>query len=130
MSELYSAAEAGDLVEVQRLLGAGADPSAGDWSGWTPLHAAAERGDTTVVAALLEAGARPDLATETAHTPLHLAASGGHAATCGLSHPVHFYYIHTQSTTNVSEAPYCVYSSLFVCTALIVILIFFNISMI
>jgi ankyrin repeat protein len=64
---------------VAALLAAGADASARDARGATPLHAAALHGCAESAAALLAAGAAPDAATQAGSRPLALAARRGHA---------------------------------------------------
>ncbi|MCY4058237.1 MAG: ankyrin repeat domain-containing protein, partial [Gammaproteobacteria bacterium] len=45
---------------VEAILAAGADPSAADNDGWTPLHSAGMAGHTDLGARLVKAGARVD----------------------------------------------------------------------
>lgn len=56
-AQLYTAAQAGDLPQLQAQLQAGASPGWTDENGETPLMAAAKNGHLEVVKALLEAGA-------------------------------------------------------------------------
>jgi hypothetical protein len=67
-------------VIVARLLAAGADPSAPEASGWTPLHSAAISGHERLARALLDAGARVDTLVEhrAGSTPLAYALFYGH----------------------------------------------------
>lgn len=75
---LHYAAWIGDLDEVKRLVGAGADPNLTDSIGETPLHGAAASGRVDIVAYLLSVGARHDMHERTLGlTPLHWAASHG-----------------------------------------------------
>ena len=81
---LVRAAEEGSLLDVRRLLRAGADANAAagdDGSPWkTPLVAAAAVGHTRIVELLLASGAAADGAGGGADlTPLHVAARDGHA---------------------------------------------------
>lgn len=59
------------------LLDRGANVSACDRWGNTPLHFAASRGHELVLKVLLEAGARWDAPGDEGATPLHVAASAG-----------------------------------------------------
>jgi ankyrin repeat protein len=54
---LLQATEAGDIVQMQALLGKGAEVNARNAHGWTPLHVAAAGGDPAVIALLLLHGA-------------------------------------------------------------------------
>ena len=77
-SRRLTGAEArGDVPQVTALLRQGADPDAGDRSGWTGLHQAAETGDLALARVLLEAGARPDLRSRARGTPLDVAERAG-----------------------------------------------------
>jgi cytohesin len=58
---------------VKHLLERGADPSATQDGGFTPLHSAAQNDDRESVEALLEAGADPALANDEGKTPADLA---------------------------------------------------------
>lgn len=55
---LVRAAEAGDIVEVKRLLRAGADIDAADPEGWTPYLAASSNGRLETMRLLKALGAR------------------------------------------------------------------------
>jgi ankyrin repeat protein len=68
---------------VARLLEAGADPSAPEASGWTPLHSAAISGNERLASVLLEAGANVDALIEdrAGSTPLAYALFYGHTTT-------------------------------------------------
>jgi ankyrin repeat protein len=71
----------GDRDAVRALLKQGADVSAAQGDGMTPLHWAAERGDAAMAEMLLYAGANIAAVTRIGqYTPLHLAARGGNAA--------------------------------------------------
>ncbi|HUL78856.1 MAG TPA: ankyrin repeat domain-containing protein [Vicinamibacteria bacterium] len=74
---LVAAAARGDVPQVTALLRQGADPDAGDRSGWTGLHQAAETGDLALARVLLEAGASPDLRSRARGTPLDVAERAG-----------------------------------------------------
>ncbi|XP_054501317.1 putative ANKRD40 C-terminal-like protein isoform X2 [Agelaius tricolor] len=61
---LREAAALGDVAEVRRLLGAGADiDSRNEINGWTCLHWACKRNHAQVVSCLLEAGADKQILT-------------------------------------------------------------------
>jgi ankyrin repeat protein len=89
---LHVACARGDLRAVELLLGHGADPTAKDSLGRTPLHVAADAGNSSVVAALVAGAQRwsepPTLldflsaADSEKWTPLHLAVAGGAADFC------------------------------------------------
>jgi len=71
----------GDREAVRSLLKQGADVSAAQGDGMTPLHWAAERGDAALAEMLLYAGANVAAVTRIGqYTPLHLASRSGNAA--------------------------------------------------
>ncbi|HXK12644.1 MAG TPA: ankyrin repeat domain-containing protein [Vicinamibacteria bacterium] len=74
---LVGAEARGDVAQVKTLLAQGADPDAGDRSGWTGLHQAAETGDLALARVLLEAGAHPDVRARSRGTPLDVAERAG-----------------------------------------------------
>ena len=80
--KLRDAASAGDLQEVTRLLGKGADPNELEpETGNTALVLAAYRNHEPIVAALLQRGrADPNLQARSGFSPLFTAASEGDAA--------------------------------------------------
>ena len=71
--QLRAAAESGDVEAVNALIEAGADPSAKNFAGNTPLHYAAYSGHTKVIEALLCAGADPSAKNIYDATPLDIA---------------------------------------------------------
>ncbi len=73
---LIRAAKEGDVGELERLLAAGADPSATGRHGHSALYEAAKRGDPAIVQRLLDAGANPNEVGRA--IALHEAASQGH----------------------------------------------------
>ena len=73
---LYEAAASGKSEIVQWLLSLGADVSAADEDGFTPLHSAVQT-DLEIVKLLHDAGADISSRTKTGQTPLHRAASAG-----------------------------------------------------
>jgi ankyrin repeat protein len=70
---LHAAALRGDLTEVERLIAAGADPSATDRNGFTPLHLAAQEGQLGAAQLLLDAGAEVDQRNKFGNTALFVA---------------------------------------------------------
>ena len=77
---LHSAAYYGDLEVVQKLIEYGADISAEDLEGCTPLYFASEGvypKDRTVLRLLLEHGADVNARTKDGETPLHIASMFG-----------------------------------------------------
>jgi uncharacterized protein len=69
--------EAVDLALIQRLLGEGADPSAADDSGFTPLHFAAQESLGEATRLLLAAGANPNARDAYGNPPLFRAVMTG-----------------------------------------------------
>ncbi|MGW3311137.1 ankyrin repeat domain-containing protein [Streptomyces sp. NPDC001073] len=81
---LFGAIQAGDVVAVRALLGAGVDPEGSDSEGTTPLYAAAVNGEAAIVGLLLSAGASPDVESRgigAEGTALCAAACWGHTET-------------------------------------------------
>ncbi|MGQ4361503.1 ankyrin repeat domain-containing protein [Streptomyces sp. SAS_272] len=81
---LVSAARFEGGKNVDRLLGAGADPAAADAEGTTPLYAACVQGEADTARRLLEAGAPPDAESAglgAEGTPLCAAACWGYVDT-------------------------------------------------
>jgi ankyrin repeat protein len=84
-SAVASAAMAGDLAEVRRLLRDGGDVNAAMGDGTNALHHAAMRGDAAMVGVLLLAGANLRATTRLGgYTGLHLASQRGHDAVIDL----------------------------------------------
>jgi uncharacterized protein len=80
-SPVADAAMRGDRDAVRALLKQGADVSAAQGDGMTPLHWAAERGDAALAEMLLYAGANMSAMTRIGqYTPLHLASRAGSAS--------------------------------------------------
>merc|ERR1719319_1927137 len=67
----------GQVGEVKSLIDHGADVSAVDEDGMTPLHLAAIEGKPRIVRTLLNLGADPNAQTPYFETPLHMAARRG-----------------------------------------------------
>lgn len=85
MTELMTAAYAGDLEKVQQLLAAGAEVNATDETGWTALMKACynsekKHGFADVVQALIDAGADVEAPIGYGVRPLMLAAGYGETA--------------------------------------------------
>ena len=85
MTELMTAAYAGDLEQVNQLLAAGADVNATDEAGWSALmkacyNAEHKRGFADVVQALIDAGANIEAPIGYGVRPLMLAAGYGETA--------------------------------------------------
>jgi ankyrin repeat protein len=77
-ADLFVAVEAGDLVEVIRLIAGGADVNVRGEKGYAPLMAAAEGGRADVVSTLLAAGADPEARNDAGQTAGDLAEAEGH----------------------------------------------------
>jgi hypothetical protein len=58
---LTMAAAGGDVLEIERLIGAGADPNGGAGAAFTPLIWAARKGEVAAVRRLVALGANPNL---------------------------------------------------------------------
>lgn len=78
--ELNWLVERGDAAAVARLLEAGADPTAADRLGVTPLYLASANGDDAIIRLLLAAGAKPDARDPVGETMLMAAVSSGELA--------------------------------------------------
>ena len=63
---------------ARALVEAGADVSAKETDGWTPLHLSAQKGHLEVARALIEAGADVNAKKNDGWTPLHWSAQKGH----------------------------------------------------
>ncbi|MER7928783.1 ankyrin repeat domain-containing protein [Streptomyces sp. NPDC096057] len=84
LGRLFGAIQAGDVVAVRALLGAGVDPEGSDGEGTTPLYAAAVKGEAAMVGLLLLSGASPDVESRgvgAEGTALCAAACWGHTST-------------------------------------------------
>lgn len=77
-SDLWSAARADDVAEIERLLAAGAELEARDARGYSPLMLAAYLGQTAAVDRLLAAGADPNSRDGAGNTVLMGAAFKGY----------------------------------------------------
>ncbi|MCK5813467.1 MAG: ankyrin repeat domain-containing protein [Cocleimonas sp.] len=71
---LFSAAKAGNIAQINSLLTQGAQINAANMSRETALHAAATLGRSATVNLLLQKGANPNATTTGGWTPLHSAA--------------------------------------------------------
>jgi glutaminase len=76
--DLCWAASTGDCEGIHRLHAQGADVTAADYDGRTPLHLAASEGRTEAVRLLLQLGADPRAEDRWGSTPAHDAGRGGH----------------------------------------------------
>ncbi|MDA1094764.1 MAG: ankyrin repeat domain-containing protein [Acidobacteria bacterium] len=74
---LAAAVQAGDRLQVERLLSQAIDVNAAEPDGTTPLHWAVQRDDAPLTARLLEAGADVNAPNRYQVTPLSLAALNG-----------------------------------------------------
>jgi len=72
---LLRAAYDNKSINVKTLLEAGAEPSATDELGLSPLHWAARQGHEDIARALVDGAADPSARTQDQSTPLHLAAA-------------------------------------------------------
>lgn len=81
---LHSAAQSGDLQQVQAILATGVDANAADAEGNTALHLAALNGHLDVVQALLAAGADANVQDAQGWTPVFKAAYN-HEQDCGFA---------------------------------------------
>ena len=70
---LHAAALRGEPAEIERLIAAGAGPSAADNNGFTPLHLAAQEGQLAAARMLLDAGAEIDRRNRFGNTALFVA---------------------------------------------------------
>jgi len=78
VTPLENAASRGDVTEVRRLLGNGANVNAADSDGETVLMRAAAQGYAAVVQQLLDKGADVNAQTHYGYTALLFAAENGH----------------------------------------------------
>jgi uncharacterized protein len=67
----------GDVAQLAKLIGSGANVNTPQPDGSTALHWAAHHGDAAATKALLAAGAKPSALTDTGITPLALACEAG-----------------------------------------------------
>lgn len=80
-SPLHYASADGDVVEVGRLLAAGADPGGRDAAEFTPLHFAAQEQHADIVRLLVEGGADLAATDRWGNTPLWRAVFTAHGRT-------------------------------------------------
>src|SRR5882724_7336040 len=81
---LHDAVAAGQITAVEALVKSGADVSAPDESGLTPLALAAMQGETAIARVLIAARAGVNQASSDGTTPLMRAASANHGETARL----------------------------------------------
>jgi len=74
----YLALHSGHVEVAQLLVEHGADTTAQDQDGWTPLHFALRNGHVEIVRFLVERGADPTARNKAGFTPLDLASVRGH----------------------------------------------------
>ena len=79
MTELHEAASTGDLLALQNVLKAGANPNEPDthWGMRTALHVACSSGHKKIVYILLQEGSDINAVTDIGWTPAHFACEGG-----------------------------------------------------
>jgi hypothetical protein len=77
---MCEAASTGDVPQVGRLLGAGADPKKKSKDGLSPVHLAAAGGHLSVLKSLGMHGAKMDVTDQSGRTALHAAILGKQAA--------------------------------------------------
>lgn len=80
VTDLFSAAKAGDIEAVEDFVAIGKDVNAKDEGGRTPLHYAVAFDHAAIVNELLSAGALMTATDAEGNTPLHYAAGYGRAA--------------------------------------------------
>ena len=83
---LHQPAERGDLVDVQRLIAAGADINGRDARGRTPLLAATHGNQPSIVSALIAAGADQNLQDDLKDTPFLYAGASGFLEIVQITH--------------------------------------------
>ncbi|CUI15098.1 ankyrin repeat protein, putative, partial [Bodo saltans] len=79
-SELHTAAQSGSVADINSQLALGADHSARNNAGATPLFKAAQKGNAAAIRTLSRRGASADTPTSSGVTPLQAAVLGDHAA--------------------------------------------------
>jgi hypothetical protein len=77
---MCEAASTGDVPQVGRLLGAGADPKRKSKDGLSPIHLAVAGGHLSVLKSLVMHGARLDVTDSNGRTPLHIAVITRHSS--------------------------------------------------
>jgi hypothetical protein len=77
---MCDAASSGDVPQIGRLLGAGADPRRKSKDGLSPIHLAAAGGHLSVLKSLVMHGVRLDTTDIEGRTPLHIAVITRHAS--------------------------------------------------
>ena len=80
-ARLLTGAKAGNLIQVNEALEAGADVNAKDKGGWTPLRWAARNGYTDIVKTLIDTGANVHARDGDGRTVLMYGAGKGHRGT-------------------------------------------------
>ena len=86
-AELCGLAATGDMAALALWIDAGADPSAADYDGRTPLHLAAASGHRETITLLLARGADPRALDRWLATPHKEATTAGHHAAAALLTP-------------------------------------------
>lgn len=79
-----SASYNGDLYQLKRLVGAGADPNRTDYDGRSPLHLAASKGFEDITLFLIQQGVGINISDNFGNTPLLEAIKNGHDAVASI----------------------------------------------
>ncbi|KAJ7975285.1 putative Potassium channel SKOR [Quillaja saponaria] len=83
-SRVNCAVYEGDLYQLKRLIGAGADPNKTDYDGRSPLHVSASRGYVDITLFLVERGVAINISDKYGKTPLFEAIKNGNEEVASL----------------------------------------------